>query len=179
MGGLWIGFTKDEKTGGLKAGDPRNLMTNIQGLYAMGEVSFAYHGANRLGANSLLSCIFEGLFGGTCIKNRITSAATAVADLPGSSFENIVKQETDKQNWLLKNAGNENPYLLWQEMGKVMTDTCTVVRHNERLEKALEQCQGWKERYQKVRLSDTGMWTNQNLSFARALKDMILLAEAI
>jgi succinate dehydrogenase / fumarate reductase flavoprotein subunit len=55
MGGLWCGFTKDEKTGGLKKGDPKNMMTNIPGLYAMGEVSFAYHGANRLGANSLLS----------------------------------------------------------------------------------------------------------------------------
>src|SRR2546423_1795828 len=69
MGGLWAGFTKDAKTGGLKAGDPANMMTNVPGLYAMGEVSFAYHGANRLGANSLLSCIFDGLFGGLCIKN--------------------------------------------------------------------------------------------------------------
>ena len=49
MGGLWAGFVKDEKTGGLKSGDPANMMTNIPGLYAMGEVSFAYHGANRLG----------------------------------------------------------------------------------------------------------------------------------
>jgi succinate dehydrogenase / fumarate reductase, flavoprotein subunit len=179
MGGLWAGFTKDPKTGGLKFGDPNNMMTNIPGLYAMGEVSFAYHGANRLGANSLLSCIFDGLFGGTCIKNHIITAANAAADLPASAFDNVVKQETDKQNWLLNNSGNENPYLLWQEMGKAMTDNCTVVRHNERLEKTLEQCQGWKRRYQSVKLSDTGMWTNQNLSFTRALKDMIILAEAV
>src|SRR4051812_46157872 len=72
MGGMWAGFAKDEKTGGLKKGDPANMMTNIPGIYTMGEVSFAYHGANRLGANSLLSCIFDGLFGGTCIRNYIT-----------------------------------------------------------------------------------------------------------
>ena len=55
-------------------------------------------------------------------------------------------------------------------MGHWMTDNCTVVRHNERLEETLAQCQEWKERYKNVKLSDTGMWTNQNLSFARAIK---------
>jgi succinate dehydrogenase / fumarate reductase, flavoprotein subunit len=180
MGGLWAGFTKDPKTGGLKFGEPNNMMTNIPGLYAMGEVSFAYHGANRLGANSLLSCIFDGLFGGTCIKNYVTDVAkTAAADLPESTFGAVVAQETDRQNWLVKNTGGENPYLLWQEMGKAMTDNCTVVRHNDRLQKTLDECQEWKARYKKVQLSDTGMWTNQNLSFARAVRDMIIMAEAI
>jgi succinate dehydrogenase / fumarate reductase flavoprotein subunit len=180
MGGLWVGFVKDEKTGGLKAGAPGNMMTSIPGLYAMGEVSFAYHGANRLGANSLLSCIFDGLFGGTCIKNYCHDVArTPAADVPQSAYDAIIKQETDRQDWLLKNQGDENPYLLWQEMGKWMTDHCTVVRYNDRLEKTLAQCQQWKERYTRVKLSDTGMWTNQNLSFARATHDMILVAEAI
>ena len=64
-------------------------------------------------------------------------------------------------------------------MGNWMTDNCTVVRHNERLQQTLDRCQEWKERYKRVKLSDTGMWTNQNLSFARATRDMILLAEAI
>src|ERR1700755_2671163 len=84
MGGLWMQFKKDEKTGGLLRGDPSNMMTNIPGLYTMGEVSFAYHGANRLGANSLLSCLFDGLFGGTCIKNLINNAPVAAGDLPES-----------------------------------------------------------------------------------------------
>jgi succinate dehydrogenase / fumarate reductase flavoprotein subunit len=64
-------------------------------------------------------------------------------------------------------------------MGKWMTDNCTVVRYNEKLEETLARCQDWKARYQNVRLSDTGMWSNQNLSFTRALRDMILYAEAI
>src|SRR5439155_27292857 len=112
MGGLWCGFTKDEKSGGLKRGAPNNMMTNIPGLYAMGEASFAYHGANRLGANLLLSCILDGLFGGSCIKNYTSDVAkVAAADAPASEFDATVKQEQDRQNWLVKNSGNENPYL--------------------------------------------------------------------
>src|SRR5829696_2375200 len=99
MGGLWVGFKKDEKTGGLLRGDPANMMTNIPGLYAMGECSFAYHGANRLGANSLLSCIFDGLFGGPCIKNYATSASRVSAnDVPESVFDSAVRQETNRQD---------------------------------------------------------------------------------
>jgi succinate dehydrogenase / fumarate reductase flavoprotein subunit len=180
MGGMWAGFTKDPKTGGLKFGDPNNMMTTLPGLYAMGECSFAYHGANRLGANSLLSCIFDGLFGGTCVRNYITDASKITAvDLPELPYERVINQENEKQDWLLKNKGGENPYLLWQEMGREMTTNCTVVRHNDRLSATLAKCQEWKARYKNVQLSDTGMWTNQNLSFARAVKDMIAMAEAI
>ncbi|MEZ0267607.1 MAG: FAD-binding protein, partial [Phycisphaerae bacterium] len=181
MGGLWTTFKKKESSpGGLEFGHPLNMSTNIPGLYAMGEVSFAYHGANRLGANSLLSCIFDGLFGGTCIKNYINDAApVAAGDVAGSVYDRFEKQEKDRQAALVSNDGSENPYLLWNEMGKAMTDNCTVVRHNERLEATLAQCQDWKARYKRVKLSDTGMWTNQNLSFTRALRDMILQAEAI
>ncbi len=120
------------------------------------------------------------MFGGTCIKNYVTDAARrAAADIPQSIFDGFVQQETERQNWLIKNDGTENPYLLWQEMGKWMTDNCTVIRHNEKLEDTLNRCEEWKRRYQRVKLSDTMMWTNQNLSFTRALRDMIILAEAI
>ena len=61
MGGLWVDYERTAD-GGLVAGSPRNQQTNIPGLYAIGECDYQYHGANRLGANSLLSCIFSGLF---------------------------------------------------------------------------------------------------------------------
>ena len=180
MGGLWTQYTKDEKTGGLASGAANNMMTNIPGLYAMGEVNVQYHGANRLGANSLLSCIFDGLFGGLGVKNYVTDVAEVAAeDVPDSAYEATLKQEQDKMQWLLDARGSTNPYLLWQDMGKQMTDNCTVVRYNDRLDQTIAACQEWKARYKDVRLSDTGLWTNQNLSFTRALHDMIVLAEAI
>src|SRR5262249_40619841 len=49
MGGLWVDYARDSKTGGLVAGHPRNQMTNVPGLYAIGELDYQYHGANRLG----------------------------------------------------------------------------------------------------------------------------------
>jgi succinate dehydrogenase / fumarate reductase flavoprotein subunit len=182
MGGLFAKFKArgSGDKGGLLFGHPDNMSTNIPGLYTMGECSFAYHGANRLGANSLLSCIFDGLFGGTCIKNYITDTArVAAASVPQATFDAIVAQETARQNLLLNNKGTENPYLLWQEMGKWMTENCTVVRVNARLQATLDKCQEWKDRYKHIKLSDTGMWTNQNLSFARATRDMILQSEAV
>jgi succinate dehydrogenase / fumarate reductase flavoprotein subunit len=179
LGGLWVGFKKDEKTGGLKSGDPVNMMTSIPGLYAIGEVSFAHHGANGLGGNSLLSRIFDGLFGGTCIRNYcIDVAPTAAADVPQSAYDSAVNQENDRQRRLFSNHGDENPHLLWQEMGRAMTEHCTVIRDNDRLRQTLSRCQEWKRRYRQVKLADTGTWANQNLGFVRALSDMIVLAEA-
>jgi succinate dehydrogenase / fumarate reductase, flavoprotein subunit len=177
MGGLWVDFKKDEKTGGLKHADPANLSTNIPGLYAMGEVNFAYHGANRLGANSLLSRIFDGLFGGPCVKTYCEAIGSA--DVPQSIYDAVAKQETDRAARLIAGDGDENPYLLWQEMGRWMTDHCTVIRHNDKLELTLAKCQEWKQRSRRIKLSDTGSWANQNLSFARSVRDMIVMAEAI
>ncbi len=179
MGGLWAGYKKDDKTGGMEHGHPANMMTNIKGLYAMGEAVVHYHGANRLGANSLLSCIFDGLFSGQSVANFIKDVAPGVDTISQSTYDRFVTQETDRMNWLVNNDGNENPYELWQEMGLNMTNNCTVVRYNDRLDGLLGDIRQYKERYKQVKLSDTGMWTNQNLSFARAVRDMIAMAEAV
>ena len=181
MGGLRVLFAPKKSTpGGLEFGNPLNMSTDVPGLYAMGEASFAYHGANRLGANSLLSCIFDGLFGGTCVKNFINADDHVAADaVPQTTFDAVIAQEQTKVDHLIHSKGTENPYALWKEMGEVMTENVTVVRYNDRLKTTLERCEDWKRRYKNVKLSDTGMWTNQNLSFTRALGDMIKYAEAI
>jgi succinate dehydrogenase / fumarate reductase flavoprotein subunit len=82
---------------GMVYGDPGNMMTNIKGLYAFGEVNFAYHGATRLGANALLSCIFDGLFCGLGVANYVRDVnQQGVSELPQSVYDAVVKQEEDK-----------------------------------------------------------------------------------
>jgi len=177
MGGLWIDYEKSS-TGGLVEGSPRNQQTNIPGLYAIGECDYQYHGANRLGANSLLSCIFSGLFVAPGVVSSFDHARDREADAP--LFADALKtQEQRHAELLARPAGGENPYDLHDELGKVMTRACTVVRQNDQLAEAYEAVCGLEERWQRCSLSDSGSWTNQNVVFTKALGDMFPLAKLI
>lgn len=180
MGGLWVDYERTAE-GGLKLGSPKNQATNIPGLYAMGECDYQYHGANRLGANSLLSCIFSGLMGAPSIVSWLKSVpGGAAADQPSSLFDGARRAQQQEHDSLLKRpAGGENPYLIHQELGNVMTKAATVVRKNSVLEEALEKVRELEKRAEKASLSDTGQWTNQNVVFTKSLMDMFPLAKII
>lgn len=173
--------TPKKKAGeGLLYGDPKNMMTNIPGLYAFGEVNYAYHGATRLGANALLSCIFDGLYNGLSVHNYAQNPqGTPAAELPDALFEKYVKQEQDKVKAITESTGSHNPYDLHQELGLEMTATCTVVKEEQRLLQGREKLADIKKRYYDLKISDTGHYTNQNVAFARALGDMIAYSEAM
>ncbi|MGP1272816.1 MAG: succinate dehydrogenase flavoprotein subunit [Phycisphaerales bacterium] len=205
MGGLWTTFTPGQyrpqqphgnhKPGdrvpvgtelgmGMHLGAPNNAMTNIDGLYAFGEVNFAYHGATRLGANALLSCIFDGLYNGLSVASYI-GEHDAVSSLDHRAFDAAVAAEEEKSQRLLSSSSSGessqeyNPYTIANELGVEMTEASTVVKTGERLERCLEKLAELRERFAKVRLGDGAQWTNQSLSFARATGDMLILAEAI
>jgi succinate dehydrogenase / fumarate reductase flavoprotein subunit len=179
MGGLWVDYEANGE-GGLLPGSPRNQSTNIPGLYAIGECDYQYHGANRLGANSLLSCIFSGLFIGPGIVNWIKSNKAA-ADLPKSIYEGALSKHQARHKKLLSNASGtgENPYLIHQELGDIMTRAATVVRYNNQLTEAYEKVSAMNERAQRCSLADTGNWTNQNVIFTKSVQDMIPVAQCI
>ncbi len=207
MGGLWTTYTPgeyqpDSPISGFKPGDPipvgnepgmgmevgahNNAMTNITGLYAFGEVNFAYHGATRLGANALLSCIFDGLCNGVSVVNFVREGGhQPVSELDQAIFDAATKQEQDKHNKLLDSTSSGtgdrklNPYQIAFELGEEMNAASTVVKTGPRLEKCLSKLDELKERYSKVELGDGAMWTNQSLSFTRAVGDMIIIGEAI
>ncbi len=181
MGGLWADYVRSSD-GGLEPGAPQNHMTNINGLYAMGECDYHYHGANRLGANSLLSCIFTGLFTGSSILNHINQHRGAgYKNVAQSDVDAAVQREQDRHDQLLSNnaGGDENPYLIHQELGDLMTRVATVVRRNDQLRDAIEKVDVLHERAMRVSLSDTGSWTNQNVIFAKSVQDMFPIAKAI
>ncbi len=179
MGGLWVDYEKSA-SGGLVVGSPRNQQTNIANLYAIGECDYQYHGANRLGANSLLSCIFSGLMVAPGIVNLLKASSTTAASLAPSVFESARREHQATHDQLLRRpSGGENPYLLHQELGQVMTKAATVVRYNDPLREAYQQVSHLAERAKRASLSDTGNWTNQNVVFTKALRDMFPLAKAI
>ena len=180
IGGLWVDFEKDEVSGGINWNSPRNQHTNIPGLFAIGEADYQYHGANRLGANSLLSCIFSGLVNAQGVGAWLANLPHGSADKVASSvFEAEVARHRAEYDAMIARDGNENPYLIHRELGQVMTLNCTVVRKNAELATTLNTVVDLTERCRNAALSDKSNWTNQNLSFTRALGDMLLLARVI
>jgi succinate dehydrogenase / fumarate reductase, flavoprotein subunit len=180
MGGLWADYERTA-AGGLVPGSPRNQQTNIPGLYAMGECDYQYHGANRLGANSLLSCIFSGLFAAPGIEKSLASLKDSAGD---EKYDQLLRgqravKQLEHEELLKREAGRENPYLIHQQLGDVMTKAATVVRENGQLRDAIEKVNDLAERVEKCALSDTGNWTNQNVIFTKSLRDMFPIAKAI
>ena len=146
MGGLWADYERTA-AGGLQVASPANHATNIPNMYAMGECDYQYHGGNRLGANSLLSCIFSGLFVAPGIETLLASQSGTAAEQDASLFEREVKRHQQRHDELLNRpAGNENPYLLHQELGEVMTTAATVVRRNDQLAAAYDSVMELHER---------------------------------
>ncbi len=165
---------------GMLYGDPKNMMTNVPGLYAFGEVNYAYHGATRLGANALLSCIFDGLFCGLSVANYAREHEGAPAsELDAKIVDDLVAKENAKVENITSMHGENNPYELHAELGREMTMSATVVKTEKRLLEARETLKSLEERAKSLKISDTGLYTNQNVSFSRALGDMIVYSQAL
>jgi succinate dehydrogenase / fumarate reductase, flavoprotein subunit len=178
MGGLWVDYERSAD-GGMVEGAVRNQQTTIPGLYAIGECDYQYHGANRLGANSLLSCIFSGLFVAPSIVAAASAGKSAVEG-SGRIFEATLRRQEQRHEALLsRRGGDENPYALHQQLGNLMTRVATVVRRNEQLAAAYGEVCELEGRWQRCSLSDSGNWTNQNVVFMKALGDMFPIAKLI
>ncbi|SES08490.1 succinate dehydrogenase subunit A [Gracilibacillus ureilyticus] len=164
MGGLWVDYDQ---------------MTNIPGIFAAGECDYSQHGANRLGANSLLSSIFGGMVAGPNAIKYIEGLEKTIDDIPSTVFDQQLKKEEDQFEQLINMRGEENAYQIHKELGEWMTDNVTVVRENEKLLKTDEKIQELLERWENINMDDTSRWNNQGVMFTRQLKNMLHLARVI
>jgi len=164
MGGLWVDY---------------NLMTNIAGLFAGGECNYEYHGANRLGANALLSCTFDGLKGAQKIMDYCQGLKTRSAELPDQLFELELSRQAAALEQIQRLNGPENAYKLHEELGRAMTNYVTVVRKNSELKETLDLIKSLKERWKKIGLGSRTTVFNQEILFVRQLYNMFELAEVI
>ena len=182
MGGLWVDYERSA-AGSLVDGSPRNHATSIPGLYAVGEVDYAYHGANRLGANSLLSCLYGGLVTGPAIASYVGALASSSQDTSSSLFETAEAEERKDYERIVgqnrdKDKG-ENPWHLHAQLSEVMLRDCTIERHDDRLDRVLDKIGTVQDRLPKVRIDDTGQRANQSAQFVRHFENMVVLARVI
>ncbi|WP_422658234.1 succinate dehydrogenase flavoprotein subunit [Paenibacillus sp. EC2-1] len=164
MGGMWVDY---------------NQMTNIPGLFAAGECDYQFHGANRLGANSLVSAIYGGMVAGPKAIEYVKGLKKSSQDISSSIFDRAAKEHTAKFDSLLNMQGTENAYVLHKELGEWMTNNMTVVRYNDKLEATIGKIKELKQRYKNINMTDTSRWNNQGVAFTRQLWNMLELAEAM
>jgi succinate dehydrogenase / fumarate reductase flavoprotein subunit len=165
MGGLWV--------------DTEKQMTNIQGLFAAGECEYQYHGANRLGANSLVSCTFGGFEAGKHAAAYTKNLSKSYDDIQEAVYAKYIKQEEDLVDKFTNQSGAENVRVLHIELGNLMTKNVTVVRYNKQLEETLRQIDELKGRFSKAVLPDSSKWSNQSLFYMRELYHMFDIAKII
>jgi succinate dehydrogenase / fumarate reductase flavoprotein subunit len=161
MGGLWVDF---------------NQQTNIPGVFAAGEADYSIHGANRLGANSLLSCIYGGFVAGP---NALAYAKSLPAQTGDGGAAAELQRQKEKNAALLNNQGTENPFKIWRELGETMTKHATIVRYNAGLDEADAKILELMARYKNVNLSDKSQWANTSFAFTRQLYNMLELGRVI
>ncbi len=162
MGGIWVDYDQ---------------MTNVPGVFAVGECDYTIHGANRLGANSLVSCVYAGVVAGPAVVRY------AEGNGRGETLNGLHESEAHRQaainQELMNRRGGENAYLLHEEMGQWMTENVTVIRFNDRLEQTDAKLQELIERFDNIDLNENIYWATQALPHARELYNMLHLARAI
>lgn len=173
MGGAWVDWPA--------ADDPDRFdrfrqMTNIKGCFNIGESDYLFHGANRLGANSLLSCIFSGLVAGLEVPRYIDTLETHFDELPEAVFAEALSKEEEIQADLLSKDGSENVHQLAEELSDWMVRYVSVKRDNPDLQKAIEKIKEIRRRYQNIGMTDRGKTLNQTYVFAHQFKAMIEVA---
>ena len=163
MGGIWV---------------DRKHYTNIPGLMASGECDYQYHGANRLGANSLLSAAYSGTISGPEAMNWAKTGNKG-PELTDAELEAARKEVQDEYDKILQMRGSENAHRLHHELGDLMYKYVAIERDNKGLDACLVELKKILKRWEDIGITDQSKTANQEAMFVRQLRNMILYAMVI
>lgn len=167
MGGLWVDY---------------NLMTTINGLYAIGECNFSDHGANRLGASALMQGLADGYFIlpytiGDYLSNEIKTGKISTET---KEFDEAEKNVKERLNNLLSIKGNTSVDEFHKKLGSIMWNKCGMERSAKGLKEAIEEIKELKKEFwNDLKIPGTDKEFNQELEKAGRVADFLELAELI
>ena len=165
MGGLWVDY---------------NLMSNVPGLFVLGEANFSDHGANRLGASALMQGLADGYFVipytiGDYLAQQKPSAQSNI-DRP--EFKQAAESVSAQTKQLLDNPGKEPVSHFHKRLGKIMWEHCGMARTKQGLESALQKIPALREEFvANVKVPGSAETLNQSLEKAGRVADFIDLGE--
>ncbi len=165
MGGLWVDY---------------NLMTNIEGLYALGEANFSDHGANRLGASALMQGLADGYFVIPYTIGAYLSKEIGTKAIPTDKeeFAKTEQEVQDRINKFFAIKGTKSVDYFHKRLGKIMWEKCGMARNKEGLEWAIAEIQKIREEFWKdVRVPGDANEFNPELEKANRVADFIELGE--
>ncbi|MEW5950866.1 MAG: fumarate reductase/succinate dehydrogenase flavoprotein subunit [Elusimicrobiota bacterium] len=165
MGGLWVDY---------------ELMTAVEGLFALGEANFSDHGANRLGASALMQGLADGYFIiSSTLPNYLANASFGKAETTDKEFKECEESVKSKIAKLLSAKGNKTPNEFHRQLGEIMWNYCGMSRSEESLKKALSEIPKLREEFwQNVKIHQDSRF-NQTLEKALKTADFLEFAELL
>jgi succinate dehydrogenase / fumarate reductase flavoprotein subunit len=164
MGGLWVDY---------------NLMSNLPGLFVLGEANFSDHGANRLGASALMQGLADGYFViPYTIANYLAEIKNPHPSTNHDAFREAEESVSARTRRLLKNKGSRSVDSFHRELGRIMWDHCGMARNKDGLEEALRLIPELRERFwEGINVPGSGQEFNQSLERAGRIADFLELGE--
>lgn len=164
MGGLWVDY---------------NLMSNLPGLFVIGEANFSDHGANRLGASALMQGLADGYFIlPYTIGQYLADARQLTAEQIAEVSDNCLRQCQQQVQRLLAIAGSKSVDYFHRRLGKIMWNNCGMARNEQGLQQAVQEIPQLRaEFWRELRVLGTGDSLNQCLEKAGRVADFLEFAE--
>jgi len=166
MGGLWVDYT---------------LMSNVSGLFVLGEANFSDHGANRLGASALMQGLSDGYFVAPyTITNYLASTKPGDVTTAHPDFKRCENDVNENIKKVLSIKGNRSPLSIHRELGKVVWNEIGMARSRKSLTTALQQIPAIREDFWKnVSVPGSGEEMNKGLEYALRVSDFLEFAELL